>query len=1065
METRNQTNIDPYQKWETMTDTTSFLGAGAFTCAIQGVSLIEPSGLGIILASGASALAIAGANRLLPAHSSQNKLLKVCAAVAAIALTTFSLPFLFTALGAHTIILLTSQTALQLFVINLIAKAAAFALFKGSLFLKNYLNFRLPENVEEIENLKSSELTQYKNYLLKYPAKAKELPLPYQMAFNQKLKDDGQEKLPLVSFSEVGAQWSKEGLEQLHREDLSHLRHDQRIVINSLFINHELLPQKRSYAKEELPDFDSVLKEKKITQAAKEWVRLGLLVDPTIKLPPKVLKKLEPKDPPKDKTIDSPALEKPIDSPAEELDGRVEAALAALALVKGIHYVVHNFFGAAKSSLAKVPNTALMDLGLGIVREKFAIPDWVRPAMSAGSSALTLYESPESFLSKFVRAVAKPVAEGVKNTAQTYGTPVVTEIPPVSSSYLSTLGYLGLGAGALVLYAMYRNREETPSSVGNEGLERSVGAPKVNVKPPIIGEITSTLVPGLVPVAVEKDKEKEEEIAVAAHQEPLEIIQESPPMESIEVPLNQQKATLNWQAFKEYVRKHCPGVSINKAKQHAHAGIDLIQKLRRGEQINDPSEEQLRDFCWGAMLHAITKNEGFVEGTINIKDPDYRIFNFLFRIPSCYGRSSSHYPHRAILIEEGKLKDNSHFGVDLDSLPAQKGTVLFGKIDTLDKSHHTYFKMENYGANLNIYSDPNARKNIWQLVPHTFEFLISGAKKLAPNFFGEVGGGLNMRKEHLPGSDKKIIQNLIKEIQEQDHTFQAPTEKVITEYGFAIAIITFSKALKLETIQPELKDRIEKYIQEINRRYPNSPNQKGDEVLMANSILLHELEPSEMDESLLDSFEDVKDDGIAPKTDEQTAIENLFSGEEIKSGTVKTYANFLIGRTPGITFVHDFLFEAIFENREDKDDIITKNFNPSGKDGLIYIPFILKGEVWNLYKDHIVLLALDPYKQTYEYYDSQGVDLKEEIRKVKGTDLSANKFLEKYITRNPSLKGWKYRSNPNRQQQMLDFTNCGAFICWFMKFRGSMPFDEICGLKVDIQKEREILAEALQNSL
>lgn len=119
-------NAGFYKNSELIIDISTFLAAGAFSCARQGIGLIEPTGIGALLTSGVSALAIAGAKKILPENS--KILVQIGAAVAATALASFSLPLTFSAFRTDAFLTLSLETALTLFSTNLMMKTASYAL-------------------------------------------------------------------------------------------------------------------------------------------------------------------------------------------------------------------------------------------------------------------------------------------------------------------------------------------------------------------------------------------------------------------------------------------------------------------------------------------------------------------------------------------------------------------------------------------------------------------------------------------------------------------------------------------------------------------------------------------------------------------------------------------------------------------------------------------------------------------------------------------------------------------------------------------------------------------------
>jgi hypothetical protein len=327
-------------------------------------------------------------------------------------------------------------------------------------------------------------------------------------------------------------------------------------------------------------------------------------------------------------------------------------------------------------------------------------------------------------------------------------------------------------------------------------------------------------------------------IASSSSQERLDS---APPQESLKLDLMEEEEPKKdkWLDFEDYVKSHCKGTSLEVARRLAKEGISLIQKIKKGLFQEEPHENRVVAFCWGMVFHAVNKKRPFVEGTVDIKDPEHRIFNFLFRTPSCYGRSSSHYMIRSIAVDEGRWAGCKHFGIDLDSLPAGMKTVLFGKIRSVDNLEHIYIKIEAHGSNFHFLTDPNARRNAWQPLAHTAGFIKAMSKRIFPKVFGDIGKGEYTKKEFLLMEDKQTIFSLIEQIKQQDPTIATPPEADILEWGFSIVRTFFETTMELDTIDTELKDKIRIYIEDVKRRYPK-PTQKGNEVDMGDSVDEHE---------------------------------------------------------------------------------------------------------------------------------------------------------------------------------------------------------------------------------
>ena len=562
------------------------------------------------------------------------------------------------------------------------------------------------------------------------------------------------------------------------------------------------------------------------------------------------------------------------------------------------------------------------------------------------------------------------------------------------------------------------------------------------------------------------------------------------------------KTTPNWVAFTSYVEKHCPGMSSINAMEKASRGLQLIQKLHQGESVKRINlEDQLSDACWGLMLHAITKEQAFVEGTFDFVDPGHRFFHFFE--PILYGRSSSHYKKRVIQFESGPWRGYGHFGLDIyrnghNDLPASKRTVMLGRIVARDGSDHTYLKMENWGANLNFWSDPRALSNTHQVLCHTFEFFESQAKRNMPSVFGEVGGGLHMHKEHMLSADKKMCQRLYQEICKVTNVKGHFVD--IDEYGFQDVIPVFREALNEPSIKAisQLHGEIESFLRHLEQRYDNLEYRKGDEVNLGASILMLDPKPpkehykSEMQE-LEESFDLIEEenDGFdildfeedSGPQDWEIARTKLMSSDYLSSHTVMNYASVLQKERP-FTFVDAFFFpglvEGAVENSSWKDYLSNQVQNSiEGHNDLIFVPLILesspgyylKALPWigsglaNYCPDHIVMLAIDLKENTFEYYNSQGGDYTQDRRIVLGFKQSLADVAAYMKIAYESKSGRDFTPLHNPHAVQTDWSNCGTFACRFMKLRCTQPFEDICtNDPVNIQHERLFMAAALKRN-
>jgi len=270
-------NAGFYKNSELIIDISTFLAAGAFSCASQGIGLIEPTGIGALLTSGVSALAIAGAKKILPENS--KALVQIGAAVAATALASFSLPLTISAFRTDALLTLSLKTALTLFSTNLMMKTASYAL-------------------ATLLHPQSNKTTQDQN-----------------------------------------------------APKSTHAILRQPVLISKLerTVEHPL----KEFQRQKSAEITSTEKQQSPSSSTYNWKLAGVAI--------------------------------------------------FLALAIGTGYIATNIFTTAPITTAVKKNcTDLIDLGLGIVKEKFALPDWVRLAHVPpfaevkNSSALILSEAPST---------------------------------------------------------------------------------------------------------------------------------------------------------------------------------------------------------------------------------------------------------------------------------------------------------------------------------------------------------------------------------------------------------------------------------------------------------------------------------------------------------------------------------------------------------------------------------------------------------------------------------------------------------------------------------------------
>ena len=456
-------------------------------------------------------------------------------------------------------------------------------------------------------------------------------------------------------------------------------------------------------------------------------------------------------------------------------------------------------------------------------------------AMSAVATVAYFYRQPQEVvippLSTALVAIRPMCPSNITESLDNLFLPIVEkEIAPIPSTYFLA-SILAIGAAAFCYYKPRPAQSPTtdrqlaiiPPRTERQSLVFDMSAPQATDR---LNAFLQKLPPLNAPLEIILQKNDGPETLRIVPQRATQLLEDNAPQPpSI---LEEPAQTINWGKFQDYVNVHCPGIDFEKeAKPLAQEGIEIYQKLYRNEHVEPTNlEDKLRAVCFGLMAHAANKEQPFVEGTFDIKDPGHRLFHFFF--PALYGRSSSHYQSRAIPFEDGIWKDYAHFGCDLEKLPAGKRTVVMGRIETRDQSQRIYLKMENWGANLNFYSDSNARANFLQVLNHTLEFFQSQGNKIS-SWIPPVGEGHNTRKEHLPEDDIRKINAFRNKIESPGNSPD------IEAYGLQDAIPFLQKALDSD-INLELKKQIKAYLEEIKGRYDNLSSRKGNEVNIEDSL-------------------------------------------------------------------------------------------------------------------------------------------------------------------------------------------------------------------------------------
>jgi len=202
------------------------------------------------------------------------------------------------------------------------------------------------------------------------------------------------------------------------------------------------------------------------------------------------------------------------------------------------------------------------------------------------------------------------------------------------------------------------------------------------------------------------------------------------------------------------------------------------------------------------------------------------------------------------------------------------------------------------------------------------------------------------------------------------------------------------------------------------------------------------------------------DMGVTPEeqiSEHEFVSQRFLDSKMLSNHSVKIFGDFL-QETKKCIVVYDLLFPDL-EKKSPKELYEKKYRYLEDYLGPIFIPFILK----NAYKgipligpylrDHIVVLTYQ--KGKWEYYDSKGIQLENETRKILGLGIKPHTLLQFFQKDATALS--------NRTVHQNDRTNCGAFVCHYMYQQTEKSLEEISKqTKIDPSKMRRQLSSLLR---
>lgn len=258
------------------------------------------------------------------------------------------------------------------------------------------------------------------------------------------------------------------------------------------------------------------------------------------------------------------------------------------------------------------------------------------------------------------------------------------------------------------------------------------------------------------------------------------------------------------------------------------------------QKFDDMQKEYLNSIIsivWSLFNKAIEKNQGFTSATTVVKDPGYKLYNFLLEYAksvnpglevggnptlavaslNCYAyrRRSTHFP------EQQKLSTfDGHFGIDIRYdegdlealLPANKRHVLFGKI-IQSGQELTFVKAEEDGV---CYRDAVA--HLGSLIKKK-----TVGKVYAP---GEIA-----RREDVPSSVKDQFKALKESVKKNDPKLYKELKKSLADHVGIKEIYLETQSLAA-MVGAKFATEANKLLQDLTSKYDNLDIRRGNEVIL-----------------------------------------------------------------------------------------------------------------------------------------------------------------------------------------------------------------------------------------
>ncbi len=228
--------------------------------------------------------------------------------------------------------------------------------------------------------------------------------------------------------------------------------------------------------------------------------------------------------------------------------------------------------------------------------------------------------------------------------------------------------------------------------------------------------------------------------------------------------------------FKTFMTKIAEPSTLSGMYPHIQHGGSLLYRLYSNSQSikeEERTSQAAKSIFLNFLIATIAKDQGFTEGMMVIRDPNFKIFNFLMSLKNdtqskenainkliqgsihvkvrpghaAYERLASHFKHEHQHNKD--LPNSSSYGIDFETpLFADHKTLLFGKLQHEAGQEYMYLKPEPHGL-----------LDIGDIIGHAYGFVNS---QLARQGIIGSTAGTYKRKEHaIDPQDQRDFINLV----------------------------------------------------------------------------------------------------------------------------------------------------------------------------------------------------------------------------------------------------------------------------------------------------------------